>query len=160
VEIFNNYARAEDLTAQLNERRQEIQAESEKRSQAIEGLQLEMEGLREGSEEYEQRFGEIQRMLVEREAWARYQEGMLMREHHRLTKEMYEQILDTIEKVSRERGFDVVLFHPRVEITSTNTQELLEQIQGRPVLYAAQGVDLTSEVLTRLNNAYQAAQTR
>jgi len=160
VQVFNNYARANDLTETLNQKRQEIQAESQKRQQAVENLQQEMQGLLEGSEEYERRFGEIQRMSIDREAWMRHQEGTLMREHHRLTGEMYEEIVKTIEQIAKEGGIDVVLFRARGKIESQNTQQLLQQIEGRKVLYASDGVDLTDTVLTRLNEAYKAGKGR
>jgi len=156
VEVFNNYTRADDLTATLNKRRDALKAENEKRGQAIEALRLELDGLIMGSKKYEAQFSEMQRLTIERDAWMRFQEAMVMRDHHRLTRDMYDEIIKTIGEVAKQRGFHVVLHRPRADVQSKNTRELLQQIQARQVLYAADSVDLTDVVLMKLNEDYRA----
>jgi len=156
VQVFNNYTRATDLTAAMNKRRDSLKAENEKRGQAIEALRLELEGLVVGSKKYEAQFSEMQRLTIERDAWMRFQEAMVMRDHHRLTRDMYEEIIKTIGEVAKQRGIDIVLYYPRADIQSNNTKQLLQQIQARKVLFAADGVDLTDAVLMRLNENYRA----
>jgi len=156
VEVFNNYTRADDLTATLNKRRDALKAENEKRGQAIEALRLELDGLIMGSKKYEAQFSEMQRLTIERDAWMRFQEAMVMRDHHRLSRDMYDEIIKTIGEVAKQRGFHVVLHRPRADVQSKNTRELLQQIQARQVLYAADSVDLTDVVLMKLNEDYRA----
>lgn len=154
VEVFNSYDRARDLTEQLNERRAEIERENRERIDTIEVIQTELEGLREGSPEYERRFEEMQRLSIDRKAWLQYQDQLALREHHRLTREMYEEVTSMVGRVGAERGYDVVLYIERGPVRSENTQELLTEIARRRILYAAERVDLTSVVLAELNRAY------
>ncbi len=158
VEIFNNYQRAKDLTAKLNERRKAIQAENDDRGKKIDDKQEEMKALKKGSKEYEARFNELQRMVLEREAWLKFQETLAVREHHRLTVEMYEEIQKMIGALAKERGVQIVLFRDPENITSQNTAELLRQIGMRKVLYSDGSVDMTEDTLRRLNEAYRASQ--
>lgn len=155
VQVFNNYTRAKDLSAQLNESRDKVEAEGQKRQQAIQSMQLELEGLKEGSKEYEGRFNEIQRQTIEQNAWLQYQEALVMREHHRLTREMYDEIIQRITQLAKEKSIDIVLYRMRQEFRSENTRQLLQQIENRRVLYAADSTDLTDEVLAGLNEAYR-----
>lgn len=156
VEVFNNYQRAKDLTAKLNERRNAIKAESDKRSKAIEALQMELEGLKKGSEKYEQTFNEVQRLSIEHKAYLQYQDALALRDHQNLTKEMYEEITAMIARFAKERGFDVVVQREGAKLDAPNTTELLRQIYDRKLLYASEGVDLTEAVLLALNQAYRA----
>jgi len=157
VEVFNSYDRARDLTEKLNERRAEIERENRERLDAIEAIQTELEGLREGSPEYEKRFEEMQRLSINRKAWLQYEDQLALREHHRLTREMYEEVTSMVGRTAAERGYDVVIYVERGPVRSENTQELLAEIARRRVLYAAERVDLTDTVLTELNRAYGGA---
>lgn len=157
VQVFNSYTRAKDLTTTLNDKRQEVKAEADKRTSVIESIQLELQGLLPGSKEYERKFNDVQRMAIERKAWLQYQEALVMRDHHRLTKEMYEQIIEMISQVARERGIQIVLYRMRSELESKETRELLQQIERRRVLYAADGIDMTETVLNRLDEKYRAS---
>ena len=156
VKVFNSYDRAEDLTAQLNERRNGIKAEAERRSKAIQAIQMEMEGLVTGSTEYEQRFNDIQRLTIDRAAWLKFEEARALRDHHRLTREMYEEIVEVIGKTARQRGVDIVLYRMSAGLQSENTPQLLQEIERRKVLYAADRVDLTDAIMKRLNDSYRA----
>lgn len=156
VDIFNNYQRAKDLTATLNERRQGIKLENEKRGKEIDAIKMELEGLRKGSKEYEKRFNEMQRRTIDRQAWLQYEEALAVREHHRLTQEMYEQIRKMIATIATSRGFQIVLFRDPEDLTSQNTSELLRLINMRKVLYSDSSVDITEETLRSLNAAYKA----
>lgn len=157
AKVFQNYQKAKDLTSQLNERKQALQMENDKRGKAIEAIEMEVSGLKVGSKEYEQRMSEIQRLTIERRAWLEFQNALVLREHHRLTKEMYDEISQTIEKLSKDRGIQLVFFRIDEMGETQNTQELLQQIERRRVLYAADSADLTDAVLVKLNEQYRGA---
>ncbi len=157
VKVFNNYNRAKDLTATLNDKRETVKAEAEKRLQAINTIGMELEELVRGSKEYERRFNDVQRLTIERTAWLQYQEALVMRDHHRLTKEMYQETIKMVGLIAQERGVQIVLSRMSEDFQSENTPQLLQQIERRKVLYAADSVDLTDTVLKRLNEAYRAS---
>ena len=154
VEIFNDYHRAKDLTGKLSQRRKSIEDEDKKRQAAIEAINLEIEGLKEGSGEYEKRFNEMQRLGIDRKAWLQFQDALALREHHRLTKDMYEEIIAMVTKVAKERGHDIVLYAEHGALRSGNTPELVREIARRRVLYNGEKADITKIVLIRLNRTY------
>lgn len=157
VQIFNQYARAADLNTALNEKGQALQAEDTKRGEAIDALTKELELLKEGSPEYEQRFNEAQRLTIERQAWVKFQESLVMRERHRLTLEMYEEVRKAVGEVAQQRGIDVVLYNVREPLKGETTQQLLQEMQDRKVLYSSDSADMTEVVLAKLNEAYRAS---
>jgi len=157
VEVFNNYQRAKDLNTQFDQRIEATLAEDKKRSDAIEAIRMELEGLKEGSKEYERRFKDAQRLELEREAWRKLQDGLAARDHHRLTREMYRDILAMIARVAKAHGIGIVLYRERRDLQSSNLKELLVQMAGRKVLYSEESVDLTEEVLAGVNRTYRSS---
>jgi len=157
VQIFDNYERAKTLNATLNERKRSVDQENDKRGKEIDEISRELEGLKEGSKEYESRFIEQSRLSAERDAWLRLQNLLILREHHRLSTEMYEQIMDTIRDVAKSKGYHLVLFRDQEELMSQNSAELVREIAQRRVLYADPRIDITDEVLLRLNADYRAS---
>ena len=156
VDIFNNYARAKEETAKLNERRQQIKAEMDKREKAIEALNLERDSYKQGSKKYEEMAGQITWQTLQNEAWLRYQENLTLSDHRNLTREMYKEIKAMIAKVAKQRGVILVLQREPETLETQNTAELLRQIYGRKVLYSADELDITETVLLSLNQAYKA----
>ena len=160
AEVFNNYKRARDLTTKLDARRQRIKSENEKRTKAIESLQMELERLKEGSKKYEQTLNEIQRLSIERQAWLQFQDSLAVRDHHRLTKEMYQEILKMVGAIAEAKGMDLVLYREGSAPPTKNIAELLRAIQTRKILYSADTIDVTEETLRRLNDTYTKAAPR
>lgn len=156
VELFTNYQRAKDLTTQLNERRQAITVERDKRTKAINALQAELENYKKSSPKYEQTVDEIQRLGIEAKAYLEYQDALALREHRNLTKEMYAEIKATIAKVAKQRGLNVILQREGDTLDTDNPSEMLRQIYMRKVLFTEDNLDITEPVLTALNLAYRA----
>ena len=154
VEVFNNYQRAKDLTTQLNERRTAIKAESEKRKKAVDALSMELENYKKGSQQYEQTFNEVTRQSIDLDAYLRYQEQLALRDHRSLTEEMYKEILGAIAKVAAQQGVSVVMQREQDLLNTEDTKAMLQQIYNRKVLYFNETLDITSVVLTSLNQAY------
>ena len=157
--IFRNYDRATELLDRLNEERVRIKNEYEQRGKAVQALELELGALKEGSEEYEARLQEIQRLGIESNTYLQFSESLIRRKHHGLTEEMYREILAGIAQIAQEKGIDLILYRDeQVAQSSNDAMELLTQIRNRKVLYSREGLDITQVVLERLNQAYRAAQ--
>ncbi len=156
VHVFNKYQKAVDLTRQLDAKGKKVQAENQRKKKEIEKIENMLKGLK--GAEYERRYNELRRLEIERKAWLNYQEERTMREHHRLTKEMYQEILRIVEVVAEENGFDIVLQRRASISESMNTPELLGQIERRQILYSHDGVDITQTVLQRVNSTYKESQ--
>jgi len=156
VSIFNNYQRAKDLTTELNERRNAIKAESDKRTKAVETLRMELENYKKGSQQYDQTFNEVARQSIELDAYLRYQEQLALRDHRGLTEEMYKEIIAAVTKVATQQGISVVMQREQEPLNAEDTKVMLQQIYNRKVLYFNGDLDITEMVLTSLNQSYKA----
>ncbi len=154
-QVFANYARAKDLLAQLNDKRQALTAEDEQRGKAIDALGVELAGLKPGSKEYEARLAEADRLRLDRTVNAQFKEVTLLREHRRLTLEMYGEVTKVVAAVAGERGLTLVLCRDADLVDTDETAELVAQIRNRKVLYSDPSLDITADVLARLNASYR-----
>ncbi len=157
AEVFNNYKRAKDLTAKLDARRQRIKSANNKRGKVIEEKQMELEGLKEGSPKFEEIFNKIQLLTIEREAWLQYEDRLALRDHHRLSREMYEEIVAMVGAIAKSKGLDLVLYREGKTPPTQNITELLRAIRARKVLYSTETIDITEETLRSINQNYSRA---
>jgi len=156
AEIVDNYARVQDLNAEIQRRQQALKAEDEKRMEAGRAVSMELRDLKPGSEQYEQRFRELERMRLDRKAWLELQEGILTRWHLQNMRDVYNQVVNTISKVAREQGIRIVLYHESSGLSEkAGLQQLLAEIGRKKVLYRDPGLDITQNVLLRLNQNYR-----
>lgn len=154
VEVFNNYAKADELSLQLETRRQKIQKDSEERTRQIEDLKAEIGALKPGSPQYTDRTEQLWRLQAEQEASQNAESAVIGNWHHEATKQMYDEIIDVVGQVAHQKGYDMVLFHSTEEVKSDTTPELLAQISRRTVLYSAEDLDVTADVIAQLNDEY------
>ncbi|MGB2823193.1 MAG: OmpH family outer membrane protein [Phycisphaerae bacterium] len=156
VDVFNNYTRAKEETAKLNERRQQIKAEMDKREKALDALKLERDSYKGGSKKFKEVAGQVVWQTLQNDVWLRYQDALALDDHRELTEEMYQEIKAMIAQVAKQRGVVLVLQREPDTLETQNTAELLRQIHGRKVLYSADELDITETVLLSLNQAYKA----
>ncbi|MBN1553214.1 MAG: OmpH family outer membrane protein [Phycisphaerae bacterium] len=156
VEIFGEYQKAKDMTADLNKQREMIEAENNQRLKKAEVLQTQLEGYKADSPKYDETLEEIQRQQINRQVWLRMKQEEILRKHRRLTEEMFREFRIVIAEVAKEKGFDLVLQSQPVELQNAqNVQQVIAQIDRQKVLYEAPGVDITAVVLQRLNEGYK-----
>ena len=154
-EIINNYQKAKDFNAALTKEVGQMKKEDDKRVEAIKNLVKELKLLAVGSEEYEQRFSEQQRLKINRDAWVKFKQGQVVRRRQKLTREMYDEVQKAIGNVAKSRGFKIVLYQQRGKLLATTTTEMLAEISQRKVVYSDESIDITAGVLTSLNAAHQ-----
>ena len=152
--ILKNYDRGNDLKKELKARVDKITAEGDKRGQEITKIQNTLEELKPGSKEYDAQLNKMTQLTIDRQAYLNYQDELAKRETYRYTKEVYQDVMEAIEKVAKERGFQLVLFKESPNLVSRTYDELLEQISRRKVLYSDPSLDITDDVLKRINRDY------
>ena len=155
VTVFNDYQQAKDLSAEFQERAKKLAAQDQQKLQAIQEVEKVLNALKPGSKSYEEQLQKWEKLSLERTMWRGVRDQVNLREHRRLTEEMYTEILAMIETVAKERRFDLVIHRENVELASQTTTELLNKIAQRKCLYAAKSIDITDVVLKRVNHRYR-----
>lgn len=140
--IFNEYSAMNDLRSQLQllENNWTNEAETKKREWQSLQSQLETEAVTLSEEEISRRRDIISQKKNEYESFVQSvwgDNGLLENKTQELTESPVAQINKTIEEVSELKDISIVL-----------------DVSSGVVLYAEPGLDITSEVLTRLNSEY------
>jgi len=157
LRIFNEAAQIQDLNAQIRQREQAFEAEAKNRQERIKTKQTELTAFRVGTADYESRRKELVSMNIEANTWFQVTEAEIEEMKHDWTKLIYEQSLEVIDKIAKERGYDAVLQHKELPTAIERTvQGIRRVIQERSVVYQAPSHDITEEVIRRLNLAYRA----
>ena len=156
-ELLENFQKAKDMMNGLNDRRLKLENEEKDRIAKTDGIQAEIKELKAGSPEYEKRFSELQRLTFDREVWKKFESAVLLREHHRYTRMLYDDMRNTVAQIAKEQGIQVVLFIEHRIPETQNSPELGQVMESRKVIYADPSADITEQVLKRMNDDYKAA---
>jgi len=155
VKVFNEYRQTLDLNEEFDKRRREVQAEVDGRDVAIETKAKELEAFHPDSADYNQRRRDLLRLRVDRENYMRLAE-MEVRDLFRIwTERTYEQICQTTAQVAKEQGFEIVMACEDLEENLPDANALKQQIRLRKVIYYDERMDITDQVLSRLNRDYE-----
>ena len=155
VKVFNQYRQTLDLNEEFDRRRAEVQAEVDGRDLSIETKAKELEAFHPDSADYNKRRRELLRLRIDRENYMRVAEMDVRDLFRRWTEQTYEQICQAAGQVARERGFHIVIAREDLEENLPDANALKQQIRLRKVIYHDEKTDITEEVLSRLNRAYE-----
>lgn len=155
--IYQNYQKAKDNLARLNQQKKTIQAEVQARMKKAQEIADTLKSglIKKGSKAYEQQVQEMMRIQLETQAWEKLQTQLAMRRHQTMTREMDDEIMAAVSKVAGEYGVDVVM---TPDATADEEEaDVLQRIGRRTILYWSDRVDMTDAVLKRLNDTYKSS---
>ncbi len=159
VRIFNECAQIKDLNDVLRKQEVDVQTEAKQRQKVIEDKQVELSAFKPGSPDYHTRRRDLIRLGTEANIWLKVAEQDLEAQKFDWTKVVYESAARAVADLSRERGFQVVLqykaFSP--DETDQTLASIRRMIQDRAVVHADPSIDVTDEIIKRLNSEYTAA---
>lgn len=156
--VSERYLRTSDLEARFEQRRVKFNRERDALREKIEraGRSLQEE-FKPGTGEYGERRKQLAMLEAELQ-WFMETEGEKIERHLAGSlRSIYDDIQAIVGEVAKEQGIDVVLAADRMpEETPRATTQARQQIVLQKVVYWSPRVDLTDEVVTRLNTEYKA----
>ncbi|MHC4571487.1 MAG: OmpH/Skp family outer membrane protein [Planctomycetota bacterium] len=128
-----------------------IIAELEKLRAEGEAADAGLKTLKTGSSDYMAQMKEVltkQANLQAREGF--YKQEIALKDQE-WTEELYKEILQETDKVAEQKGLDLVLEKSEIELPALNANELMLAIRTHKLLYSAGCLDITDEVIARLD---------
>lgn len=159
--IFDETRQIADLNEKIRSQETEFRAEAERRQKVIEEKQTTLaNAFRPGTPDHETRRKELVRLNIEFNVWGQTTESDIERTKYEWTKLIYEESLKIVDQIANERGYDVVLQNKQYSpmLVDPNVTAMRRVIQDRTVVFYRNDVDITDEVIRRMNDAYQATQ--
>jgi Skp family chaperone for outer membrane proteins len=157
VQVFNQYQKQRDLTREMQELEQQIQAENTARREAIETEQTKIGQLNPEDPGYRAQRSNLMRQQIEYRSWTEMVQAQMQREVALWSERVYQDIVAATRQVAEERGYEVVLYVDEYVSAIENPDAIREQIRSRKVIYASDRIDLTQSILERVNQDYAAA---
>lgn len=140
---------AEDLDARGTLRREEIEL-----------LSQDLELYSPGSPQYQETSREVARKGFELQAFLDFAMRKLDAEKARTLRRLYDRIKSTVETISKENGYDLVLVDDSIvslPIEATEA-ETMRQISARRMLYGSPQINITQDVIARMNQEFSRPQ--
>jgi Skp family chaperone for outer membrane proteins len=159
ADVSEKYQRTGDLEGFFEAQRSQFHRVRDEQRQKIERMTKSLqEELRPGTAEFRERAKQIA-MLDAELKWFMESEGQRLEEGLKASlRSIYDDIVVVVREVAEEKQVDVVVAADRLpDALPESPNQLRQQILLQKVLYWSPKVDLTPEVIQRLNARYQAS---
>jgi Skp family chaperone for outer membrane proteins len=156
--VSARYARTADLEAQFEQQRLSFNEQRNAMQQKIQrlGQSLQQE-LRPGTPEFEARRKELAMQEAELQWFSEAESQRIERGLAESLRSIYADILAALREVADEQGIDIVLAADQLpEEPAQTTTQVRQQIVLQKVLYWNPRMDLTEQVIARVNERYRA----
>jgi Skp family chaperone for outer membrane proteins len=157
AQVFESYEMTRDLESMFNAKRQELASEAEQRRTSIEQIRRGLAAFDPASADYVSRENELIRSEVDFQVWSTQSEQRLKTNHKRWLLTIYRNTQEVIGRLANERNYDLVLTYDRLTDDAPDSVTLRQQILLQKVIYHHSRVDITTEVLNRLNSEYKSS---
>jgi Skp family chaperone for outer membrane proteins len=161
--VMNSLAERGDLEAALTAQSQEILAERDHRQSEIEQLATELEDMVEGSEQTRLQ-EELDLKLLQEMAWIRFIQQEIDIEKSLMLENLYRSMQENSAKLAEIEGIDLIIINDGGDefvvsggLKITRQDQIREQIAMRRVLYRAKAIDISDDLIIRMNNEYAAS---
>jgi len=157
-EVSDKYQRTTDLEAQFDGVRGKYNQDREAMKDRLDRMAKSLrEELKPGTEEYRERAKQVT-MLEAEFKWFSEAEGQRIEEGLKSTlRSIFDDIQTAVQEVAVEKGIDIVMVGDRLpDQIPDSPSQLRQQIVLQKVVYWNPRVDITADVVNRLNSRYQA----
>jgi Skp family chaperone for outer membrane proteins/uncharacterized coiled-coil protein SlyX len=153
--VFRDCKRSAKYRQDSNTERQKIDAELTKLDNEIKAQRAALKTLKIGSESYLAQTREILEKQANLQARQEFYKQHLALKEQKITEEIYTDILRITGEIAKEKGLDWVFEKSEPEIPALTPTELELSMGMHKLLYGGGCVDITDEVIARLDSEEQ-----
>ena len=155
--IFFNMKEKADVQARLADEHKKLQDEERSKRQKVEDLRSALDLIKPDAPQYEQANKDFTQAAIEFKNWGELSQAQSARNDKRQTKMLFDKIMAAISELAKQRGYDLVIAEqPPINIEKTTAEMLPQLLLQREVLYSASSIDITNDVVTKLDEQYNA----
>lgn len=155
--VFEQYELTRDLETRFESQRRAAADEADQRRDRVEQMRRALTAFDPDSDDYARREAELTRAEVEFQVWSTQTEKTLKAAHKRWLLRIYDNTRAEVAKLANERKIDLVVTYDLLTEDAPDSTSLRQQILLQKVIFHSDRIDLTDEVLSRLNAAYKAS---
>jgi len=149
--VFQECKRNTRYVEQSRAEQQKIISELEKISKEIDAEKAGLKTLKPGSPDYVELMKQTFQKQASLQAQQEFHKQHMTLKDQKWTEQLYEDILDTVEQVAKQKKLDLVLTKDRISLPSPSATELMMTIRTHKILYSAGCINITGEVIAKLD---------
>jgi Skp family chaperone for outer membrane proteins len=149
--VLRNFKRSAKYKVEILADQGRKNAEMEKLAKEIEAQEAGLKVLKPGSADYIAQLKELIDKRYRLEAQQDFNKQQNALKYQRWTEDIYKEILQITKDLAGQKGLDLVFANDEPEFPVTSAEELWMNISTHKILYSAGCLDLTDEVIARLD---------
>ncbi len=149
--IFRDCKRNVRYRQEATAEQDKIIAELDKLRKEIEAEEAGLRTLKAGSSDYLELMKGILEKQASLQALQEFHKQQLAMKDQRWTEQLYTDILRETGEVAKQKGLDIVFENDEPELPALSAQELMMAIRTHKVLYSGGSLDITNEVMNRVD---------
>ena len=154
--VFSNLKEREQIQAEMRQRAQDLQDQEKQRRKKIQQMKSDLDIMEPGSQAYKEQQSKLEQAVIDLQAWQQFKQQKVKRSRGVQLENLYRKTLRAIEDVANEKGYDVVLYKEGApDFNFQNQRQLSTMIQVRKVLWSKDKLDITQQIIQRMNNEFQ-----
>lgn len=137
---------------------EQIKIEHESRRKNLKQMQEDLELLQQGTDAFMQKAEDFQLSAMQLDSWFKYKQARMGSERVLQVANIYRKLTATIGKVASEAGYDMVLFKEKtMALPKSNMKPdtLSAMLQMRKVIWVRNDLDITDQIVLRMNNEWK-----
>lgn len=154
--VFREYDKNKILNEELMLELQEAEGKMKQMVATLQAAQQQLKQLKEGTPEFAEREKKYAEMTTKFNTDQTMMKRDLQKKNAKITHTIYQEVQDAVARLARHNGYTLVLRFNREEISSTDSQKLMETL-NQQVVYHRNGDDMTDVVLDMLQKKYDKA---
>ena len=155
---FNALEEKKAADAQLKRLAEDMKKESEKSAKKLKAMETELEDLQPGTAKHKEMMENLAEGGHNYQAQVEFFRAKMDIDGARMMRQVYASIRLAAEQLAKERGYSVVLVNDSITpIPPGTVEEVTRQISARRMVYASPQVDVTEELISRMNSAFKTA---
>ena len=128
-----------------------IRAELDKLRAEFEADEAGLKTLKPGSSDHMALMKEVLQKRASFEAQQKFYEQQMVLKQRRMVEEIYKDILRETGEIAKQKGLDLVFEKSEPELSALSSRELDETISTHKLLYSGGCLDITDELMVRLD---------
>jgi len=151
LKVFRDCKRSAAHRTEFNAEQNRIRAELQTLSKEIEAQEAGLRALKQDSSDYLAQRKELIDKRASLQVQQDFNKEQAILKQYKLSKELYNDILQITSELAEQKGLDLVLEKDEIDVLSLSVNEISQTISTHKVLYSDGCVDLTNEVVARLD---------
>ena len=151
LKVFRDCKRSDAHRTEFNAEQSRTIAALKTLTKEIEKQEAGLKALKPESSDYLAQRKKLIDNQVRLEAEQKFYKEQAILKQYKWSKELYQEILRITSELAEQKGLDLVLKKDEIDLLALSVNEISETVRTHKVLYSAGCVDISDEVVARLD---------